>query len=98
MNPGANLRLIGKFPKLYKLILSHFTFARDSWNKERAEKDDLLKNAKLQLSQQQARAQEAEVSCLLGMVDCSSVATVLILRNFDCRDNLSSFYFQLWKE
>lgn len=71
------------------MIFSYFLFFdRDSWNKERAEKDELLKNGKLQLSQQQARAQEAEVSCLLGMIDFSSVPAVVILRNFDGIANL----------
>ena len=37
------------------------SFSRDSWNKERSEKDDLLKNMKVQHQQQQTRAQEAEV-------------------------------------
>ena len=38
-----------------------FSFFRGLWNKERSEKDELLKNIKLQHQQQQARAQEAEV-------------------------------------
>lgn len=57
-----------KISKAVQINFVSFFFARDSWNKERAEKDDLLKNAKLQLSQQQLRAQEAEVSFLLGRV------------------------------
>ena len=40
-------------------------FVRDSWNKERSEKDVLLKNIKLQHQQQQARAQDAEVRNVL---------------------------------
>ena len=68
-----------------------FFFGRDSWNKERSEKDELLKNGKLQLSQQQARAQEAEVSCRLGMIDFLTVTAVLMLRNFDGMQNLEQF-------
>ena len=42
-------------------IAFKMSFSRDSWNKERSEKDDLLKNMKVQHQQQQTRAQEAEV-------------------------------------
>lgn len=41
--------------------LPFFPSVRDSWNKERSEKDELLKNTKAQNLQQQARAQDAEV-------------------------------------
>ena len=41
--------------------LPFFPSVRDSWNKERSEKDELLKNIKAQNLQQQARAQDAEV-------------------------------------
>lgn len=41
-----------------------FTSERGLWNKERSEKDELLKNIKLQHQQQQARAQEAEIKLL----------------------------------
>ncbi|KAJ7333136.1 DAZ interacting zinc finger protein 3 [Desmophyllum pertusum] len=41
-----------------------FTSEKDSWNKERSEKDESLKNTKLQHVQQQARAQEAEIKLL----------------------------------
>ena len=37
------------------------SLSRDSWNKERSEKEDLLKNMKVQHQQQQTRAQDAEV-------------------------------------
>ena len=53
------------------MFLSHFSFSRDSWNKERSEKDELLKNTKLQHVQQQARAQDAEVRGLVYI--CSHV-------------------------
>ncbi|CAH3172288.1 unnamed protein product [Porites lobata] len=41
-----------------------FSAEKDSWNKERSEKEDLLKNMKVQHQQQQTRAQDAEIKLL----------------------------------
>lgn len=44
---------------------------RDAWNKERSEKENLVKNIKIQHQQQQGRAQEAEVSRDIVLFSCA---------------------------
>ncbi|XP_067046074.1 E3 ubiquitin-protein ligase TTC3-like isoform X3 [Acropora muricata] len=45
-------------------IKGQFTLEKDAWNKERSEKENLVKNIKIQHQQQQGRAQEAEIKLL----------------------------------
>ena len=56
------------------------SFFRDSWNKERSEKDDLLKNMKVQHQQQQTRAQEAEVILFIISKLVSNVRMVTLTK------------------
>ncbi|XP_078381273.1 uncharacterized protein LOC144664036 isoform X2 [Oculina patagonica] len=56
--------VVSNLKKELSACKGQFTSEKDSWNKERAEKDELVKNTKLQHLQQQARAQDAEIKLL----------------------------------
>lgn len=56
--------MITSVKKELSAVKGQYTSEKESWNKERSEKDESLKTSKAQLLQQQARAQDAEVKLL----------------------------------